>query len=141
MIDIRGLAYFVAQIDDIAEWKHYAENVLGMMTSAAPGGGLYIKMDERPFRILVVPVLGEDSGKATRKVGCAVDNAAAERMVLSADYSADLAQKPDCNLTPLQQRLVLASMIGLNGVPYLVLPSGKVQQGLPADLAALLAQG
>ena len=93
------------------------------------------------FRVLVVPVLGEDSGKATRKVGCAIDTAAAERMVLSADYSADLAQKPDCNLTPLQQRLVLASMIGLNGVPYLVLPSGKVQQGLPADLAALLAQG
>ena len=54
MIDIRGLAYFVAQIDDLAEWKHYAENVLGMMTSAAPGGGLYVKMDERPFRILVV---------------------------------------------------------------------------------------
>ncbi|MFU2489769.1 VOC family protein [Thauera sp. WH-1] len=54
MIDIRGLAYFVAQIDDLAEWKHYAEEVLGMMTSTAPGGGLYIKMDERPFRILVV---------------------------------------------------------------------------------------
>lgn len=55
MIDIRSLAYCVAEIDDLAEWQHYAENVLGMMTSAAPGGGLYIKMDERPFRMLVVP--------------------------------------------------------------------------------------
>ena len=55
MVDIRGLAYFVAQIDDVDEWKRYAEDVLGMMTSPAPGGGLYVKMDERPFRILVVP--------------------------------------------------------------------------------------
>ena len=54
MIDIRGLAYFVAQIDDITEWKRYAEDVLGMMTAPAPGNGLYVKMDERPFRILVV---------------------------------------------------------------------------------------
>ena len=54
MIDIRGLAYFVAQIDDINEWKRYAEDVLGMMTAPAPGNGLYVKMDERPFRILVV---------------------------------------------------------------------------------------
>ena len=53
MIDIRGLAYFVAQIDDINEWKRYAEDVLGMMTSPAPDNGLYVKMDERPFRILV----------------------------------------------------------------------------------------
>jgi len=54
MIDIRGLAYFVTEIEQLDEWRRYAEDVLGMMTSPAPGGGLYVKMDERPFRILVV---------------------------------------------------------------------------------------
>lgn len=54
MSEIRALSYFVAQIDDALKWQHYAENVLGMMTSPAPGGGLYLKMDERPFRILIV---------------------------------------------------------------------------------------
>lgn len=54
MMDIRGLAYFVAQSDDLGEWQRYAENVLGMSTSAAPGGGLYIKMDERPYRMLII---------------------------------------------------------------------------------------
>ncbi|KAB2968812.1 VOC family protein [Zoogloea sp.] len=54
MIDIRGLAYFVTEIDQLDEWRRYAEDVLGMMTAPAPGGGLYVKMDERPFRILVV---------------------------------------------------------------------------------------
>ncbi|NMG77106.1 VOC family protein [Aromatoleum diolicum] len=54
MIDIRGLGYFVAQTDNLAEWQAYAQDVLGMMVEPAPGGGLYVKMDERPFRILVV---------------------------------------------------------------------------------------
>lgn len=54
-MDIRSLAYIVAQSDNLAEWREYAEEVLGMMTQDAPGGGLYLKMDERPHRMLVVP--------------------------------------------------------------------------------------
>lgn len=54
MIDIRALGYYVAQTDNLKEWQDYAEQVLGMMTSPAPGGGLYIKMDDRPFRMLIV---------------------------------------------------------------------------------------
>ncbi len=55
MIDIRGLAYVVAGTTDLPRWKRYAEGVLGMMTDAAPGGGLYVKMDERQYRFLVLP--------------------------------------------------------------------------------------
>ncbi|HIZ49941.1 MAG TPA: VOC family protein [Candidatus Pseudomonas excrementavium] len=54
MSEIRALSYFVAQIDDVQKWQHYAENVLGMMTSRTSDGALYIKMDDRPFRMLVV---------------------------------------------------------------------------------------
>ncbi|NQD55385.1 biphenyl 2,3-dioxygenase [Pseudomonas sp. CM25] len=54
MIDIRGLSYFVSQIENLSQWQRYAEDVLGMQVHAAPGGGLYVKMDERPFRMLVV---------------------------------------------------------------------------------------
>lgn len=54
MSEIRALSYFVAQIDDLQKWREYAENVLGMMTNEAPGGGLYIKMDDRPQRMLVL---------------------------------------------------------------------------------------
>ena len=55
MIDIRGLSYFVAESSDPVQWQRYAEDVLGMMVATAPSGGLYVKMDERPFRMLVVP--------------------------------------------------------------------------------------
>lgn len=53
MIDIRGLAYVVAETTTPAAWQTYAEDVLGAMTRAAPGGGLYVKVDERQFRIAV----------------------------------------------------------------------------------------
>ena len=55
MMDIRGLAYVVAETTDLAKWKNYAEQVLGMMTVAAPDGGLYVRMDERQFRFAIEP--------------------------------------------------------------------------------------
>jgi 3,4-dihydroxy-9,10-secoandrosta-1,3,5(10)-triene-9,17-dione 4,5-dioxygenase len=54
MIEIRGLSYFVAQVANLSDWQRYAEDVLGMPVSQAPQGGLYVKMDERPFRMLIV---------------------------------------------------------------------------------------
>lgn len=54
MIDIRGLAYVVVNTTDVPRWKGYGEDVLGMMSEPAKGAGLYLKMDERPFRFLVL---------------------------------------------------------------------------------------
>ncbi|CDZ96039.1 VOC family protein [Pseudomonas saudiphocaensis] len=54
MIEIRALSYLVVQASNLNDWQRYAEDVLGMQVSAAPGGGLYVKMDERPFRMLIV---------------------------------------------------------------------------------------
>lgn len=36
MMDIRGLSYFVAQIENLSQWQRYAEDVLGMMVVPAP---------------------------------------------------------------------------------------------------------
>jgi 3,4-dihydroxy-9,10-secoandrosta-1,3,5(10)-triene-9,17-dione 4,5-dioxygenase len=55
MIDIRGLAYVVVAASDSTSWQRYGEDVLGMMAEAGPQGTLYLKMDERPFRFLIVP--------------------------------------------------------------------------------------
>ena len=53
MIDIRGLAYVVAESQEPARWKTFGENVLGAMVADAPEGGVYLKLDERPFRVAV----------------------------------------------------------------------------------------
>ncbi|HUR41639.1 MAG TPA: VOC family protein [Verrucomicrobiae bacterium] len=54
MVRIQALGYFVAESTDVSKWKSYAEQVLGAATSAAPNGGLYLKIDEREFRAHIV---------------------------------------------------------------------------------------
>jgi len=54
MAKIQSLAYVVAQCADPTRWQQYGEQMLGAMTSAAPDGGLYVKTDERRFRIQVL---------------------------------------------------------------------------------------
>lgn len=53
MSEIKSLSYFVVQTRSLESWRQYAEDVLGMMAADGPSGELYIKMDERPFRILI----------------------------------------------------------------------------------------
>ncbi|MCL6263281.1 VOC family protein [Craterilacuibacter sp. RT1T] len=53
MVEIRSLAYVVAQCRDPARWVHYAHEVLGAMASTTDEGRVYIKLDARPYRILV----------------------------------------------------------------------------------------
>lgn len=51
---IQSLAYLVAQSTDVAKWSDFGQQMLGMETAPAPDGGLYLKMDERPFRMHIV---------------------------------------------------------------------------------------
>lgn len=55
MAKVDALGYVVVETTDIAKWRHYAEQVLGMATSEAPGGGLYLKMDDHEYRVAVFP--------------------------------------------------------------------------------------
>lgn len=55
MMDIRGLAYVVAETTDLGRWKTYGEEVLGMMVTPSADGGLLLKMDDRQFRFAVQP--------------------------------------------------------------------------------------
>jgi 3,4-dihydroxy-9,10-secoandrosta-1,3,5(10)-triene-9,17-dione 4,5-dioxygenase len=54
MSQVQSLAYVVVESTNPAAWKEYGERMLGMRAADAPAGGLWLKMDERPFRIAVV---------------------------------------------------------------------------------------
>jgi 3,4-dihydroxy-9,10-secoandrosta-1,3,5(10)-triene-9,17-dione 4,5-dioxygenase len=54
MVKIQALGYVVVESTDVAKWRSYGEQVLGMAAAAAGNGGLYLKMDEHEFRIAVV---------------------------------------------------------------------------------------
>lgn len=53
MAKVNALGYVVVESTDIEAWRHFAEQILGMATSDAPGGGLYLKMDEQSYRLAV----------------------------------------------------------------------------------------
>ncbi|MGL6070423.1 VOC family protein [Craterilacuibacter sp.] len=55
MVEIRSLAYVVAQCREPARWVQYAHEVLGAMAKSRADGVVLVKVDERPYRILVEP--------------------------------------------------------------------------------------
>ncbi|WP_194790340.1 VOC family protein [Pseudomonas sp. UFMG81] len=53
-MDIRGLGYVTVRSTDLQQWRHYASQVLGMMVvEDAAASQLLLKMDARPYRLLV----------------------------------------------------------------------------------------
>jgi 3,4-dihydroxy-9,10-secoandrosta-1,3,5(10)-triene-9,17-dione 4,5-dioxygenase len=53
MSKIKALAYVVAESTQLSNWRAFGEQTLGMASADAPDGGLYLKMDDRAFRIAV----------------------------------------------------------------------------------------
>jgi 3,4-dihydroxy-9,10-secoandrosta-1,3,5(10)-triene-9,17-dione 4,5-dioxygenase len=50
-----SLGYAIIEATDIAAWRKFGVDVLGLMAVETADGGLRFRMDERPFRIAVVP--------------------------------------------------------------------------------------
>lgn len=62
MTDIRGLGYLRIQTTDIARWRELVVDGLGMAVGSGPeADGLYLRIDERRARLIVLP---GDSDKA-----------------------------------------------------------------------------
>ena len=53
---VRSLGYVVVEATDVAAWRKFAVDTLGLMEGApGPDGSLRLRIDERPFRLTVVP--------------------------------------------------------------------------------------
>ena len=53
---VTSLGYVVIESTNIQQWRKFATQVLGLMDTSRPGNAnLYLAMDEREFRIVVVP--------------------------------------------------------------------------------------
>jgi 3,4-dihydroxy-9,10-secoandrosta-1,3,5(10)-triene-9,17-dione 4,5-dioxygenase len=52
---VGSLGYVVAETRDLAAWRRFGTDVLGLMEATPPAtGGLAFRIDERPFRLLIV---------------------------------------------------------------------------------------
>ena len=50
-----SLGYAIIEATDIAAWRKFGTDVLGLMASDSPDDGVRLRMDDRPFRIAIVP--------------------------------------------------------------------------------------
>jgi len=92
------------------------------------------------FRLVPLPVLGPDSETAVVRLGCLAekDQAAAREALLSDTLDVLPAPADACGQAQAQRALVTAQLLGIAGVPYLIAPDGRLQQGVPVDLEAWL---
>jgi 3,4-dihydroxy-9,10-secoandrosta-1,3,5(10)-triene-9,17-dione 4,5-dioxygenase len=89
--DIKSLGYLKVQTNDIDRWRTFAFGVLGFAEGAGPdASALYLRMDERAARIVVVP--GETDEVVT--VGWEVRDRPALLRVLQTLQSAGVGVKP-----------------------------------------------
>ena len=59
-MNIVELGYLLVGAPELSEWREFGEKVLGTMMVDGPDGALYAKIDERSFRIAILP--GRDNG-------------------------------------------------------------------------------
>lgn len=54
-MSVSSLGYVRVEATDLARWRAFGCESIGLMASDGPEGALYLRSDERPFRILVHP--------------------------------------------------------------------------------------
>ncbi|MFV3328638.1 VOC family protein [Pseudomonas sp. NY15372] len=147
-MDIRGLGYVTVRSTDLAQWRHYASQVLGMMVVEDESGErLFLKMDERPYRILVQHSAQDGFGACGWEVagqaafdqavaelhaaGVAVEQGSAEQAALRQVQALALFADPDGNRHelywgPRQDFARFVSPVGVRGFVSDALGMGHV---------------
>ncbi len=91
MTDIRALGYVRVRATDMAAWKEFATDTIGFALGSGPEeGALYLRIDERPGRIIILP--GEQD--RVEAVGWEVRDQRALARVQAAIEQAGVAAKP-----------------------------------------------
>src|SRR6202008_2606795 len=95
MTDLKSLGYITISTSDIDRWRHFAFGVLGFAEGkGSDPSALYLRMDERAARLIVVPgesdrvlTVGWEVGDtpALHRVKAALDGAGVPFKQLSAD--------------------------------------------------------
>jgi 3,4-dihydroxy-9,10-secoandrosta-1,3,5(10)-triene-9,17-dione 4,5-dioxygenase len=50
---VQGLGYVRISATDLAAWRKFAVDTVGMMPATAPDGSLWLRIDDRPFRFVI----------------------------------------------------------------------------------------
>ena len=143
-IDLKGFAAIWPQLDPLT----LGQGPGTVVAFVSPGCPLCRSLIDQAqaltgrYRFLLLPIpAGGDSAALVRGLACAEDRKAAEAAYLRHAFTGATAQKPVCDLEPVQRRVITAQLLGVKAVPWIVRPDGALSPGMPPDLAAWLAAG
>lgn len=113
MTDIRGLGYLEVQTHDIDRWRELTVDALGFAVGSGPNpDALYLRMDERRARLIVVP---GDTDRV-RAVGWEVRDqfalAAVGRAVEAAGVAVKELSRPECDDRGVEQAIAFQDPAG-----------------------------
>ncbi|RPV61483.1 protein-disulfide isomerase [Pseudomonas aeruginosa] len=84
------------------------------------------------FKIVYVPLLGDDSQKVVKAMHCLKDKDKAESVMLGNSKPLSIVGKDevaDCDTSPIAKRIVSAHMFGIKGVPFMIRDDGLIRLG------------
>lgn len=93
------------------------------------------------FRLIPFPVLGQGSQREALALHCLAETDRTQALAaLLAHRSAALPRATGhCGQGPIQRALVTGHLLGIEQVPFLIAPDGRLHDGAPDDLSAWLA--
>ncbi|KKW93014.1 MULTISPECIES: VOC family protein [Sphingobium] len=71
MAELQNLAYVVFGVSDLAAWRGFATDIVGLGTTTTPDGSLGLRMDDHPWRMLATQATEDDLTHAGWDVGSA----------------------------------------------------------------------
>ncbi|MGP1715696.1 MAG: thioredoxin fold domain-containing protein [Methylophilus sp.] len=91
--------------------------------------------DKYSFKIIPIPVLGEESGRIVKNMHCANNQAEALNSIFASKYTNLPMAQQDCNIEKLTKTIVASSLLGIKGVPFTVMPNNRTVPGRIEDLS------
>jgi len=96
---------------------------------------------EIPTQVIVLPLSGPESLAIARRLCCATSGAAALQALMAQDAGALPEPEASCDTQPLVRALITARLLGVEQVPLLIAPDGRLHRGVPTDLSAWMGEG
>lgn len=90
------------------------------------------KVEGYTFKVVYVPLMGDDSSKVVRAMQCIKDRESATSVMLGLAKPLSIvgkAEMPTCDTSPIAKRIVSAHMFGIKGVPFMIRDDGLVRLG------------
>ncbi|MBS9424205.1 DsbC family protein [Photorhabdus caribbeanensis] len=94
-------------------------------------------IDNYTFKFIVIPALGAESNRLAKSLYCAKDKSRALDALMN-NTLGSLPPKTSCDPGQYDQTLLTSHFIGIEGVPFVVAPDGRVSKGRPNNLKSWL---